>query len=35
MGINSDIPSDMVLITYAVYDRQIQIDADRKVEIVE
>ena len=35
MGINKDIPSDMVLITYAVYDRQIQIDADRKVQIIE
>ncbi len=35
MGISSGIPSDMVLITYAVYDRQIQIDADRKVKIIE
>ncbi len=35
MGINSEIPPDMVLITYAVYDRQIQIDADRKVQIIE
>ena len=35
MGINNNIPSDMILITYAVYDRQIQIDGDRSVRIIE
>ncbi len=35
MGINENIPSDMILITYAVYDRQIQIDGDRSVRIIE
>ena len=36
MGIKeSEIPEDMILITYAVYDRQIQIDGDRKVRIIE
>ena len=36
MGINeSEIPKDMILITYAVYDRQIQIDGDRRVRIIE
>ena len=36
MGINdADVPSDMILITYAVYDRQIQIDGDRSVRIIE
>ena len=35
MGINENIPTDMILITYAVYDRQIQIDGDRSVRIIE
>lgn len=35
MGINDGIPEDMLLIIYAVYDRQIQIDADRKIKIIE
>ena len=35
MGINTDIPPDMVLIVYAVHDRQIQIDKDRQITIVE
>ena len=35
MGINDNIPSDLILITYAVYDRQIQIDGDRSVRIIE
>lgn len=35
MGINTDIPQDMVLIIYAVFDRQITIDGNRKVKIIE
>ena len=36
MGINETlIPDDMILITYAVFDRQIQIDGDRRVRIIE
>jgi hypothetical protein len=35
MGLNTNIPSDMVLIVYAVHDRQIQIDKDRQICIVE
>ena len=36
MGINEEnIPKDMLLITYAVYDRQIQIDGNRRVRIIE
>ena len=36
MGINETlIPDDMILITYAVFDRQIQIDSDRRVRIIE
>ena len=35
MGINDNIPSDLILITYAVFDRQIQIDGDRSVRIIE
>ena len=35
MGINESIPADMILIIYAVYDRQIQIDGNRKVQIIE
>ena len=35
MGINENIPTDMILIIYAVYDRQIQIDANRKITIIE
>ena len=35
MGINSGIPEDMILIIYVLYDREIQIDADRKIRIIE
>ena len=35
MGINEDIPEDMILIVYAIYDRQIQINSDRQITIVE
>ena len=35
MGINENISADMILIIYAVYDRQIQIDANRKIQIIE
>ena len=35
MGINDNIPADLILIIYAVYDRQIQIDANRKIQIIE
>ena len=35
MGINENISTDMILITYAVYDRQIQIDGNRSVRIIE
>ena len=35
MGINDGIPQDMVLLIYTVHDRQIQIDADRKITIIE
>ena len=35
MGINDGIPEDLILITYAVFDRQVQIDGDRKVTIIE
>ena len=35
MGINATIPEDLILITYAVFDRQVQIDGDRKVTIIE
>ena len=35
MGINDSIPEDLILITYAVFDRQVQIDGDRKVTIIE
>ena len=36
MGIKeSDIPADMILIAYAVYDRQIQIDGNRKIKIID
>ena len=35
MGINESIPADMILIIYAVYDRQIQIDGNRKIRIIE
>ena len=35
MGINENIPADMILIIYAVYDRQIQIDAERRIQIIE
>ena len=34
MGINENIPADMILIIYAVYDRQIQIYAQRKIQII-
>ena len=30
MGINENIPTDMILIIYVVYERQIQIDANTK-----
>ena len=30
-----DIPEDLILIVYAVFDRQLQIDADRMVRIIE
>ena len=35
MGIKEGIPQDMVLIIYTVSNRQIQIDGDRKINIVE
>ena len=35
MGINDGIPKDMILLIYTVHDRQIQIDADRKIQIIE
>ena len=35
MGINDGIPEDMVLIIYALYDRQIQIDSERQIKILE
>lgn len=35
MGINEGVPADMLLIVYAVHDRQIQIDKDREIIIVE
>ena len=31
LGINENFPADMILIIYAVYDIQIQIDAQRKI----
>ena len=34
MGID-DVPEDLILIIYAVFDRQIQIDSDRMVRIIE
>ena len=30
-----EIPEDLILIVYAVFDRQLQIDADRMVRIIE
>ena len=35
MGYDTDLPDDLVLIVYALYDRQIQIDANRSVRIIE
>lgn len=35
MGYDADIPDDMVLIVYALHDRQIQIDANRSIRIIE
>ena len=35
MGYDEDIPSDMILIIYALFDRQIQIDSNRSVTIIE
>ena len=35
MGYNTGIPDDMILIIYALFDRQIQIDSDRSVTIIE
>ena len=34
MGIN-EVPEDMVLIVYALFDRQVEIDGERKVKIIE
>ena len=31
MGINATVPEDMILIIYALYDRQIQIDGNRSI----
>ena len=35
MGRDEHIPKDMVLIVYALHDRQILIDSDRKIQIIE
>ncbi len=35
LGIDEDIPEDMILIIYALYDRQIQIDGNRKIQIMD
>ena len=35
MGYDTNIPDDMVLVVYALYDRQIQIDVNRSVRIIE
>lgn len=35
MGSSENIPENMVLIVYSLYDRQIQIDGDRRIRIVE
>jgi hypothetical protein len=35
LGIDVDIPDDLVLIIYATHDRQIQIDSNRMVKIIE
>jgi hypothetical protein len=35
LGISEGIPQDMVLIVYALHDRQILIDAERKIQIIE
>ena len=35
MGINDAIPQDMLLLIYTVHDRQILIDSDRKIQIIE
>ena len=35
MGIDDNIPEDMILIVYALYDRQIQIDGNRKIRIID
>ena len=35
MGYDKDIPQDMVLIIYTLYDRQIQIDGERQFKIIE
>ena len=35
MGYDTEIPNDMILIIYALFDRQIQIDSDRSVTIIE
>ena len=34
MGINT-VPEDMILIVYALYDRQISFDGDKKITILE
>ncbi len=35
LGIDSNMPEDMVLIVYSLYDRQIQIDGNRRIRIIE
>ena len=35
MGINTDIPNDMVLIVYCKYNQQVLIDGNRQIQIVE
>ena len=35
LGYDNNIPNDMILITYALFDRQIKLDSDRSVTIIE
>ena len=35
LGYDNNIPDDMILITYALFDRQIKLDSDRSVTIIE
>ena len=35
MGYDQGIPEDMILIIYAMFDRQIKIDVDRSITIIE